>query len=706
MGFLDFFKTLDYFGVQINFNFKSKNKYTSVSGGLTFVIYVIVCVAYISINFVYFLGKKHKTVIYYDKELFKTDDINFHKYNTTFALDMECSNYDGKLGDFYSKFKIEANHVQYLKSNGESKKYKKSLSLHKCTYSDFFNQFNEDLDRNEITGKYNCFDDINYVVKGIFADEDFEYFEFILSATLENDFDNRTYLETLRKYDCKFSLYYIDNAVDVANVTQPMRAFLTQKFIQLSPVDFKKINLYYTIKSFESDENWLFNKRTQEYYMAYKFSEEYNVYKGENRFINKYQDYDKFATYYIRASNSRNIIERRYEKFTEFVASSTSILSAIFLFLFFVVSNINNSFALKEIIDTLCTDQKKSLGKKIALKAIFINNSRNINKINNQSKFNTSKNAEINNINEKEEEFPKNNELDKNKNKKNKLTHLKLNIEKEDNNVYYDTTQSKMNLANDSNILNYKRINIKMKNFLIKEFKDKEENNIGNNSDAHKIEYDSYIINNYKSSNLSGIFNKIVNKNEEKSQVSIIEQKIKLDDEQKKYGLVSVNRNNKIKKYKLNINNDVKIKDKFNILNNNIQSSILSYKICRFFSFCRKHTKNDDLILENSLNYLTETLDIFTYLKLVKNQDMLVNILFNHDDYNLIKKLVSLNFNSNDIFNDENKFYKINKEEKRKNSSDDLENFWILFVKLINKDNKTQMEQRLIELIVKKIGEI
>ena len=706
MGFLDFFKSLDYFGAQINFNFKNEKKYTSFSGGLIFVIYVILCVSYVTINFIYFLQKKHKTVIYYDKELFKTDDIYFHKYNTSFAINMICNDNDGNLGDFFSKFKIEANHVKYIKTNGTSKKYKTSLSFHKCTYDDFFNQFNDELDVNKIPGKYNCIDDKDYLVKGIFADEDFEYFELILSATCENGFDNRTYLEKLYKYDCKFSLYYIDSAVDVANVTHPKSSFLTQKFIQLSPVEFKKVNLYYTIKSFKSDENWFFNWPTEENYMAFSYSEEYDIYKGENRFISNYQDNTKFATYYIRASNSRNMIERRYEKFTEFVASSTSILSAIFLFLFFIVSNINNSFALKEIIDIVCIDEKTSLGKKIKLKTIFINNSRNLNKINYRSKFNTLRNEESNNINEKEEKSPKNKELDKSQNNENKLTYLGGNIEKEDNNIYCDYTQSKMNLVNDFNILNCKRINIKAKNFIINEIKNKAENNIPDNCNVHKIKYDSFKNNNYKNQNLTEIFNKIINKNEDNSPMSISGQKFKLDDEQKKHELLSENRYNIIINHKLNESNDEKIKDKFNLLDNNLHSSILNYKFCRFFSYCRKHSKNNDLILESSLNYLMETLDIFTYFKLIKKQDILVNILFDLDSNNLIKKLVSLNFNNNNIFNDYDKFYELNKEKKRKSNFDNLEDFWKVFVQLTNKINKTQMEQGLVELIVKKINDI
>ena len=706
MGFLDFFKSLDYFGVQINFNFKNEKKYTSFSGGLIFVIYVILCVSYVTINFIYFLQKKHKTVIYYDKELFTTDEIYFHKHNSTFAVNMVCDNYDGKFDtdkDIYSKFKIQGNHVKYIKIDGKSQKTKTSLKFHKCTYEDFFNQFNDELDRNDVTNKHYCFNDDNYVVKGIFSDEDFEYFEFTFSATCENGFDNRTYLEIFYRYDCKFSLYYVDSAIDVANVTYPMRAFLNQKFIQITPSNYKKVNLFYTIKSFKSDENWLFNWPKNYNYLAFSNAEEYAVDKGEKRFLTKYDDYDKFAKFFIRASSTRNMIERRYEKFTEFVASSTSILSAIFIFLESILNVINESLALKEIIDNLCFDQKKNLEKKILLKA-NINNCQNINLIKNQKKFNILKNDEnINNYEKEKTHTDK--DSPKSPSKKNILIQGESNG-KETDNIYCDTTQSKMNPFHLLNILNDNKKSVKMNNFLENEAENEEVKSIPNNSGVNKVNYCSSESNNYQNSNLSGIFNKIINKKENKVAMDSVGQNFELNDEQKKNELMIENKFNAIMKYNLNENNDGNIRDKFNFLNNNIQSSILSYKFCRYFTNCKKNSKNNNLILENSLNYLIKSLDIFTYLKIIKNQDMLINILFDSDDYNLIKRLESLNLYNNNIFDNDDDLYKMNKGKKKQNNINDLEIFLSKFIRLTNKTNKTQMEQRLIELIIKKINDI
>ena len=695
MSFSEFFKALDYFGVQINFNFKAQKNYRSICGGSIFLIYVIVCATYISYTFTSFLQKKHKTVIYYDKELFGTDNLYFHNYNSSFATNLVCDNYDGKYGDIYKLFKIEVKHVQYLKMNGELKKIKNSLPFHKCTYEDFYNKFNEELDRNEITNKFNCIDNMNYTVKGIFADEDFEYYEITLIAAFEDNFNNRTYLDILYKYDCKFSLYYIDSAVDLSNTKQPMEPFLNSKFIQVSPTEFKKLNLYFTIKNFQSDENWFFNMPTQENFLAFSTFEMYNVYEGDNRFNSTCEDFEKFARFFIRASTTRNIIERRFEKFTEFIASSISFLSATLLILVAIIKKINYLFALKEIVDTLCIEQKKNLERKIALKA-KINNIKSIIKFKSQKKLNYPKDE--NNVgNENKGILFTSNKSEYQNFQKRKSTIAQFMESIENDNICYFNSQSKINQVNNLNILNIKKTNDKNDNCLIKDIKNDSENNIHDINNVRKNKYYNYNRINYKNPDLSGTFNKLICKNEDSSGL-----KSQLNDRQKKHSLVLYHRiwnTGSTEKF------DIKIKDKVTLLNNNIKASILKYKFCRFFTKCKKNNKNNENALENSLNYLTKSLDIFTYLKTIKNQDVLINILFDSDNCDIFKKLESLHFNSNNIF-DNDEIYKINKGRTRKSNINNLDCFWDSFTQLIKKTNKTPQEQRLSELLIKEINTI
>ena len=265
----------------------------------------------------------------------------------------------------------------------------------------------------------------------------------------------------------------------------------------------------------------------------------------------------------------------------------------------------------------------------------------------------------------------------------------------ENDNICCDNSQSKINPVNSINLLNDKKESIKKNNYFKNEVKNESENYISTTSNAHKIVNHNHDSNNYKNPDFSHIFNRIINKNEDSSG-----QKFRLNDDQKKNELVLESKIvdiDSIQKF------DARTKNKLTVLNKNIEISVLSYKFCRFFSTCKKKTKTNEDALENSFNYLTKSLDIFTYLRTIKNQDVLINMLVDPDNYELYKKLESIHFNSNNIF-DKDDIYITNKGKRRKSSINDLDGFLDSFIQLINKTNKTQVEQRLIELIIKEIN--
>ena len=277
------------------------------------------------------------------------------------------------------------------------------------------------------------------------------------------------------------------------------------------------------------------------------------------------------------------------------------------------------------------------------------------------------------------------------------MEQLKGSIVKENDIIFGDNSQSKINHDNNLNILNAKKSDTKVNNYLTNEIKNESEKCISNNSNIKKNRYYNHDSKNYKYQDFSGIFNKLMYKNDDNSG-----QKFKLNDGQKKIGLILSNK-------KLTFDTtgkfDTKIKNKKNILNNNINASILKYKFCGFFSICKKSNKNNENPLENSLNYLTKSFDIFTYLKTIKNQEILINALFDQNNCEIFKKLESLHFNSNNIFDNDN-IYLINKGKRRKSSVNDVDNFWDLFIQLLNKTSKTQAEQRLTELIFNEINAV
>ena len=124
------------------------------------------------------------------------------------------------------------------------------LETHSCTYSDFFNKYNKQMDYLGLT-KFKCIRKKNYIIQGIFSDQIFSYFEVSLlsknkSAELINEIER-----FLFENDCKLNIAFIDIIIDLDNYENPMTRFLNDEiFIQLDPVYYTKMNVYFMHQEF------------------------------------------------------------------------------------------------------------------------------------------------------------------------------------------------------------------------------------------------------------------------------------------------------------------------------------------------------------------------------------------------------------------------------------------------------------------------
>ena len=55
------------------------------------------------------------------------------------------------------------------------------LTTHSCTYADFFNKYDKQVDYLGLQ-HYECIDNKNYTIQGIYADQVFSYLEFSVMA--------------------------------------------------------------------------------------------------------------------------------------------------------------------------------------------------------------------------------------------------------------------------------------------------------------------------------------------------------------------------------------------------------------------------------------------------------------------------------------------------------------------------------------------
>ncbi len=365
-----FFKQFDYFGVEFNFHYKSKDKYHSLTGGVAFLIYLIISIVYILFSFVSFIKRENLSVIYYDILTDEAKTINFKQYSLSFAYGFSCTGYTTETLDEY--FYIVASHLKRENINGTIKKTQQRIVNNYCNESDFYNNLNSSF-KNLKLSNYFCIPN-NYSVEGVYVDDVFSYFQFVISAKKTGVEYSQIYYDILRR-DCKFEIYYIDHVLDVYEYSNPRKSSINQIFMQLSAVEYKKMNIYFRQQHFSTDNNLIFNDYKKSVFGGYSRYEDYSLYFGPERFADKVPNYSTFGTIYIRADKSERIISRQYQKLTEFVATCSSLISQILIWMYVCLTTINNFYANQSLIKKIfqLKDDKEKLNR-------FLNNEKEIEK--------------------------------------------------------------------------------------------------------------------------------------------------------------------------------------------------------------------------------------------------------------------------------------------------------------------------------------
>ena len=337
-----YIKYFDYFGVNVHFLYQSEYKYHSVTGGLLFIFFILLTITYIACNLKPFLTRKNMTLIFYDKKIETTDEIDFENYTSRFAFGFICDGYENR-SRFEDLFKIEPQYVVMSSINGERKKKKEILEYHNCDYNDFYNEFNESFDINGFNRVF-CPNETKRNVNGIYQDEIFRYIEIGISVIdPENNVNEITNL--IHNHECRLAVHHIDTAVNVYDYSQPIKRYIATHFLTLKLNMLAKMNLYFNQIMFDSYENYLFDRYHRKYLLGFSSFEMYEDEKGYDRFTLKPDDYLLLGKIYVRAGLERTIIQRKYMKLTEFAANMSSILYQVLLFLFFVGTQLNKLYS-------------------------------------------------------------------------------------------------------------------------------------------------------------------------------------------------------------------------------------------------------------------------------------------------------------------------------------------------------------------------
>ena len=356
-----FLRKIDIFGVYYNFRYKNREKYQTSLGGFFILLFIIlVCVMGIY-YFIPFMDRKNYTIVYYTMNLAATEEVSLFASESNFAVGLNCEFNKDEKQIITDLLDLKGRYVSYVKKRDSSYvKYPTQLNLHKCTYEDFYNKFDKQIDYLGAT-QFECVENKENTIQGIFSDEVFSYFDFSVAAKNKSQELTNEVIRFLFENDCKLQFVYTDIIIDLDNYKNPVTQYLNEIFIQLNPTLFIKRNIFFMNQYFSNDDYLMFvfsdedptevkplYSRYEEYVLykpLYSRYEEYVLYKGMNRFTEHPDEYEYYTKIYIRADLKKTVIKRKYQKFMEFYTDASSLLIAIYAILDIIFNYINTFYA-------------------------------------------------------------------------------------------------------------------------------------------------------------------------------------------------------------------------------------------------------------------------------------------------------------------------------------------------------------------------
>ena len=341
----NFLRAIDIFGTTFSFRYKDRERYQTIKGGIIIILFIILVLIVGIYYFIPFLHRKNYNIVYYTMNLAETEEVNLFRSESNFAIGVFCEKNVNEKLSVHDLLEMKSSYTSYVKIDGNRNKCYKGLKTHKCSYEDFYNKYNKQVDFLGLS-RYECLENREGTIQGIYTDQIFSYYDFTIKA--KNDWALKELDRFLFENDCKLEFYYTDIIIDLNNYKEPIKQYLNEAFIQLNPTLHIKRNIFFMNQYFTNDNYLVFvfgDNDLPEVNPLYSRYDEFILYKGLDRINHPSYDYTYYAKVFIRADLKKTIIKRKYQKFMEFYADASSLLIALYEILFFIFSYIDYFYA-------------------------------------------------------------------------------------------------------------------------------------------------------------------------------------------------------------------------------------------------------------------------------------------------------------------------------------------------------------------------
>ena len=334
---LDPFKKIDKFGEKYTFKYKDKDKYSTIFGGILFLIIFLTAITISMINFIPFYKNENLSLQFYTVNLNETENIKLNEISKI-GVGLSCktdkeTNISGKdLFDLEFKFTIKYNYkpsdykIISMGPFNKSSFYQDNIETFKYLPTDDFQTLN--------------LADQENILEGIYTEEKFSYF----SITVVSKEKTKEHFDKINNYllknECRLQFYYSDITVDISNYKETTRPFIDSIFMDLNPHLFLKKNIFFMKYHFKYDNRTfpiIDLKIEEEEKIGFSRTENYFIYKGLDR-VNIKNDNDKYAKIYIRVDNKKIEIKKKYQSFLEFYAENSALWFDLFWYLDILIS--------------------------------------------------------------------------------------------------------------------------------------------------------------------------------------------------------------------------------------------------------------------------------------------------------------------------------------------------------------------------------
>ena len=607
-------KECDCFGTFVTFRINKDNELKSVFGGCSTLIYSLIALIYVSYMTYRFIAKKDINFINAYRIVESEPFINLTDIGFNFAFGLETSESEEPyIESDIPFFNYSVYLVEWISDQGITKSV---IPTKSCQKSDFHNLVDNSFKKSSLD-KLICPDwgGINYTLEGTYMDYYYKYIIIQIGLT-EYALNNLDLTKQLfYKNNFEMALFFLDNAMEYDNKTNPMPLFLNHIFRSMDFNYQKTTEILISPVEFYNDENIIIDNPTVTKGLTIDWK--IDSFRNSDRNIKK----ESLVSQIILKTSTKVIeLRRSYQKLPIFVADLTGILEDLLIFLLLTVNIVERIAIDRKLISKML----KFRGSKYYDIDYLVNTFKKDSLNNNLMKIINKPTLDI-------VKTPKGGLKSGRKSVMSLLENRSFDIKKTRTITFLENQGKKNNFLS-----NYspERTNHIKKTFDLGKNEIKSEINI----EVQPTERDG--INMLNHSGKKSIINSYLSIHSISSLEDVTQEKknIKIEDLNTSNILENTNNSNNKNKNnneKIYNDNDKKYNNDYKNLRAGICETIF-IKLCFWVSKGMRRRKSIILKGEDRVHYY---LDVFNYIKKMQEIDLLTYCIFDHDQYKLFEYL-------------------------------------------------------------------